>query len=184
MTVNINKTKIMIIKSNKITYDIFIYDKNTLEEVPSYKYLEIDIHHKLYWNYNIDKRINGGWKDYYGLKNNCTLAHLWLWDKKKIILDTLITPLILYRCEFWRCNISQESWRNIENIQNNFITCNLKIKGNTLYHILLIEMTISPIESTNMISYIMYKNNIKNMDDKRLLKITSDSSQNNQWPMT
>jgi hypothetical protein len=62
MTVNTEKTKVMIIKSNKITYDNFVYDNNILEEVPSYKYLGIDIHHKLNWNYNIEKRINGGWK--------------------------------------------------------------------------------------------------------------------------
>jgi hypothetical protein len=80
MTMNTNKTKVMIIKSKRITYDIFVYEKNSLEEVPSYKYLGIDIHHKLNWNYSIEKRINGGWKYYYGLENNCKSIDLWLWD--------------------------------------------------------------------------------------------------------
>jgi hypothetical protein len=39
MTVNTDKMKVMIIKSKKITYDTFVYDNNSLEEVPSYKYL-------------------------------------------------------------------------------------------------------------------------------------------------
>jgi hypothetical protein len=60
MTVNTDKTKVMIIKSNKIPYDTFVYDNNNLEEVNSYKYLGIDIHHKLNWNYSIEKRIIGG----------------------------------------------------------------------------------------------------------------------------
>jgi hypothetical protein len=60
MTVNIDKTKVMIIKSNKIPYDTFVYDKKNLEEVTSYKYLGIDIHHKINWNYSIEKRIIGG----------------------------------------------------------------------------------------------------------------------------
>jgi hypothetical protein len=47
MTLNTDKTKVMIIKSNKITYDTFVYDNNNLEEVTSYKYLGINIHHKL-----------------------------------------------------------------------------------------------------------------------------------------
>jgi len=47
MTVNTNKTKVMIIKSKKDTYANFMYDNNNLEEVHSYKYLGIDIHHKL-----------------------------------------------------------------------------------------------------------------------------------------
>jgi hypothetical protein len=147
MTVNTDKTKVMIIKSQNITYDTFVYDNNSLEEVPSYKYLGIDIHHKLNWNYSIEKRINGGWKAYYGLENKCKLADLWLWDKKKLLFDTLVTLVILYGCEVWGCNISRESWRKIEQIQKNFITYNLKIKGNTPYPILLIEVSLSPIES-------------------------------------
>jgi hypothetical protein len=35
MTVNIDKAKVMIIKSNKITYDTFVYENNHLEEVTS-----------------------------------------------------------------------------------------------------------------------------------------------------
>ena len=47
MTVNTDKTKIMIIESKKDTYTNFIYDNINLEEVTSYKYLGIDIHYKL-----------------------------------------------------------------------------------------------------------------------------------------
>ena len=46
-TVNTHKTKVMIIKSKKDTYANFMYDNNNFEEVYSYKYLKIDIHHKL-----------------------------------------------------------------------------------------------------------------------------------------
>jgi hypothetical protein len=101
MTINIDKTKVMIIKSNKISYDTFVYDKNNLEEVTSYKYLGIDIHHKLNWNYSNEKMIIGGWKAYYGLENNCKSTDLWIWDKKKLLFETLVTPVILYGCEFW-----------------------------------------------------------------------------------
>lgn len=43
--VNINKIKVIIIKSKKMTYNNFIYYNNYLEELPSYKYLGIKIHH-------------------------------------------------------------------------------------------------------------------------------------------
>jgi hypothetical protein len=99
MTVNIDKGKVMIIKSNKIPYDTFVYDNNNLEEVTSYKYVGIDIHHKLNWNYIIKKRIIGGWKAYYGLENNCKSTNLWSWDKKKLLFETLVTLVILYGCE-------------------------------------------------------------------------------------
>ncbi len=70
MTINIDKVKVMIIKSKKINYDNFIYDKNYLEKVSSYKYLGIDIHYHLNYNYSIEKMIIGIWKAYYDVQNN------------------------------------------------------------------------------------------------------------------
>ena len=56
MHVNIDKKKMMIIKPKKDTYANFIYDNRNIEEVTSYKTLIIDIHHKLNWNYSIEKK--------------------------------------------------------------------------------------------------------------------------------
>jgi hypothetical protein len=41
------------------------------------------------------------------------------------------------------------------------------------YPILLLERSLSPIESMTMTRYLMYKNKLKNMEDKRLPKISS-----------
>ena len=67
MLVNTDKTKLMIIKSKKDTNANSIYDNISLEETTSYKYLQIDIHHKLNWNYSIEKMINRWWKTYFGI---------------------------------------------------------------------------------------------------------------------
>jgi hypothetical protein len=50
----------MIIKHKNITYSNFVYNNTNLEEFVSYKYLGVDLQHKIYWNYNIEKMINGG----------------------------------------------------------------------------------------------------------------------------
>jgi len=47
MTANTDKTKVMMIKSKKITHDSFVYDNHFLEQVYSYKYLGIDFPHQL-----------------------------------------------------------------------------------------------------------------------------------------
>jgi hypothetical protein len=66
-------------------------------------------------------------------------------------------------------------------IQKNFIIYNIKIKGNTLYPILLlIEASLYHIERKSTIRYLMWKNKINNVDDKGLPKIASNSSQNHQ----
>jgi hypothetical protein len=109
ITMKTNKTKAVIIKSNKITYDNFVYENNILEEVSLYKYLGNYIHEKLNWNYSIEKMINGGWKAYYGIENNCKLTNLWLWDKENILFETLVTIVILYGYEVLGCSISRES---------------------------------------------------------------------------
>ena len=59
-----------------------------------------------------------------------------------------------------------------------FITYYIKIKGNTPYPLILIEVSSSTIESMSMTSYIMNKKKINNMGDKRLPKIDSYSHQN------
>jgi len=49
----------------------------------SYKYLYIDIHQKLNRNHNINKRINGGWKAYFGFEKNCKSTNLMMWDLER-----------------------------------------------------------------------------------------------------
>jgi len=53
MTINTYKTKVMIIKSNKGTYDNVKYENRNFEEVNSYKYIGIHFHHTLNYKYNI-----------------------------------------------------------------------------------------------------------------------------------
>ena len=50
----------MIIKSKKDTYGNFVYDNNNLEEVSSYKYLGIDIHHKITGTITLRKGLMEG----------------------------------------------------------------------------------------------------------------------------
>ena len=97
-------------------------------------------------------------------------------DNKKI--ETLVIPIILYFCEVWGCNISRESWRKIEKIQKLFITCNLKIKSNMPYTILLIEVGLSPIKRISITMYLMYQHKINTMGNKRLPKIDLNSIRN------
>ena len=52
------------------------------------------------------------------------------------------------------------------------------MKRNTPYHILLIEVVLSHIESMAMTRYLMHKHKINNMGNERLPKIALKSSQN------
>ena len=106
------------------------------------------------------------------------MANLVMWDRKKFLFETLVTPIILYGCEVWGCSISRESWRNIEQIHKCFITYNLKIKSNTPYHILLIEVGLSPIENLDMTRLMLYKHKLNSIGDHILPNLALNSSQN------
>jgi hypothetical protein len=63
----------------------------------------------------------------------------------------------------------------IEQIQNCFIINDVKIKGNTPYLILILEVELPPsIESKAMIRYLMYKNKLINMKKERFSITTSN----------
>ena len=64
----------------------------------------------------------------------------------------------------------------IEKIQKCFITYNLKIEGNIVYVILLLEASIYPFKSMVKNMYLIYKNNLNNIGDKRIPNIASYSS--------
>ena len=55
---------------------------------------------------------------------------------------------------------------------------NLKIKRNTPYPILLIEVGLSPIKSLAITRLLLYKHKINNMGDHRLPKLALNSIQN------
>ena len=99
------------------------------------------------------------------------LVNLVMWDKNKFLFETLITLVLMYGCEFLGCILSRETWRRIEQIQKHFITYNLKIKINMMYHILLTEVCLSPIKSMAMVM-------TRYMGNERLPKIALNSSQN------
>lgn len=44
--------------------------------------------------------ISGGWKAYFGLECNCKSIDLWLWDKKKPLLETLVTLVLFMVVKF------------------------------------------------------------------------------------
>lgn len=75
--------------------------------------------------------LNGLWKAYYEFQNNYKLENVWLWDKKKLALETLVTAIIFYGCEFWGFTVSKESQRKID-IKKNLATDNININGNTI----------------------------------------------------
>ena len=88
------------------------------------------------------------------------------------------SPLLFYMAKVWVFHISRESQWTIELIHKQFISYNLRIRGNIPYLILLIEASLSPIKSMTMFRYLKYKKKLYNMDSNRFPKFSSNFGQN------
>jgi hypothetical protein len=140
MQVNITKTEIMIFSLNRKGKPItFLFEGSPLEIVKEYKYLGIEFHYKLSWETCRAKRIHGGWRASYLVQNRSKKVKIWDWKTKKTLFSLLVTSIVLYGCEIWGSNMSTCRWRQLERIQKQLITNNLKVKATILYEIVLVE---------------------------------------------
>jgi hypothetical protein len=88
-------------------------------------------------------------------------------ENQKTLFGLLVTPVVLYGCEIWGSNMSTCKWRQLEIIQKQLITSNLKVKAIVPHGILLAETCIFPLETTTITKLISYFKKVENMDNQR-----------------
>ena len=99
LTVNINKTKCMVAKSNISLVSKLTYNNEVIEQVSSFKYLGIE------FGYNGDDSLSKsdiykrGLKAYFKLIR--TLNPLPKPSMSLHLFDHLVKPILLYGCEIW-----------------------------------------------------------------------------------
>jgi hypothetical protein len=92
------------------------FNNKPLETLESYKYLGLEFIEKLSWEHCISERLQGGWKATYLLQNKCRTAEICNWKIISSLLQTLITPVLLYGSEVWGPGASRNKWRRCGNI--------------------------------------------------------------------
>jgi hypothetical protein len=65
-------------------------------------------------------------------------------------------------------------WRDIEKIQKQLITINLKVKSLVQYEIILVEIGTFPLEMTMIIKLISYLKKVENMDNQCWPKLSME----------
>ena len=81
---------------------------------------------------------------------------------------------MLYGCEVRRSSLSNHKWKQIERIQKNLITTNLKVKSTIPYAILLAKAGMFPIEASAIIRVLSYLNKVENMNKQWWPKLVVD----------
>ena len=99
-SVNISKTKIMLVKSQKRDKLCIMYNNEPLDCVESFKYLGLQVPSNHRWNECATHRLEAGKRAYYAFENTLNHGDIICWVLKKYIFDTLVTPVLFYGVEY------------------------------------------------------------------------------------
>ena len=101
LTVNTDKTKIVIFARGKVTiYPAFLFGHNHLEVVDEYTYLGTVFNYNGSFSKAISKQVLQASKAFYGLLSKIKKLRLPV-DLALELFDHLVLPIMLYGCEVW-----------------------------------------------------------------------------------
>lgn len=138
LTINVNKTRIMVLNKKRATQNptIKIYGKR-VEVVTLYVYLGIEVSSSGTFKAAIDRLYKKACKAYNSLKQEFNFYN---GTKPKVILklfDTMVQPILTYGCEIWGCfGWTKQSYRAISNYimnqKQSFEKLHIKVCKNSL----------------------------------------------------
>ena len=126
LSINTNKSKILIINRPKNTNFNFKIDKNKIEEVDSYCYLGITINKTGNFKDTIDKLLQKASRAYFSLRQEFSFQTN---TKPRTIIklfDSMVKPILLYCSEIWA--IFGWTKNNIFSIKKYLLNANLKFE--------------------------------------------------------
>ena len=82
---------------------------------------------------------------------------------KPMLFKAIVTQVLLYGVQVWGCTISLNPWNEIEKIQNMFSRRQLGGKWTTSYQVMLLEISVWPIEILTLYQVYRYITKVKNM---------------------
>ena len=101
LTVNINKTKVVIFSKGKVTlYPAFLFGHDVIEVVEEYTYLGTVFNYNGSFTKAISKQALQASKAFYALLNKIKKLRLPV-DLSLELFDHLVLPVMLYGCEVW-----------------------------------------------------------------------------------
>ena len=180
LSVNVTKTKVMLVKTRDKENPCIVYNNEPLEVVESFKYLGLEIPHNHKWNECAMRRLEAGKRAYYAFENMCNVGEIKCWALKKYLFDALVTPVLLYGVEVWGGSISKSTWKEFEKLQKRFLSNFFQVKAQTPYTLLLLESGSLPIEVMAMERLVGYMLRVQKLLPHRLPRIAWEASQKKQ----
>jgi hypothetical protein len=144
LTINVEKTKIMIFKKriNKTLYQTFKLNNSAIEIVDEFQYLGFKLHRNGIMMRELENRISNANFAFANLQSIVPSGKNTSWETKKTLMNSMVNSILLYGAEIWGVGCIE----NISSAQLKFFKRLLYLPLNTPGYAVINEARIQPIE--------------------------------------
>ena len=141
LTMNLSKTKVMIFNGvKKITNFRFLFKGEEIEITSAYTYLGVQFSSPRFnLRLALRPRINKEYGSLALLERQWFCHHFQDISSKMNLLDTLISPTVLYGSESWGPSLLESDWASAERVQILLLRSIISCKQTVPRHIILAE---------------------------------------------
>lgn len=151
LTVNIDKTKILVFYNGGNVNNVWLYDNNVLDVVDQFNYLGLLLNYNGKFNITQNKLAEQGRKALYSLRQKAKNLYL-NYDTMLSLFDTYVSSVLLYACEIWSANKATA----IEKVHLDFCKRLLGVKVTTMKSAVYFEWGRYPLYVTRKIRVFKY----------------------------
>ena len=172
LTVNVNKTKILVFEHRKSTTPAFLYGDMDIEQVDEFKYLGMLMHGTKGLSPAIDLLCKAARRAMFGLQRRCQQLSIHDPVLKCKLFDTLVRPILCYCCEIWYVLGGKAALDDLERIEIGFLKVLLGVQVHTKTLHVLAEFGRYPLHVTWQLQAAHYLGRLEQM---WILKQASDA---------
>ncbi len=108
LTVNVKKTKVVVFEARKSVCQAFQYEGEAIEQLNSFKYLDVEQHGTKGMQATIHRLVMSGKKIVFALRRRCAELRIFDPTLQCQLFDALVKPMLSYGCEVWSDHMARE----------------------------------------------------------------------------
>jgi len=107
-TVNVKKTKVVVFEARKSVCQAFQYEGEAIEQLNSFKYLDVELHGTKGMQAAIQRLAMSGKKAVFALRRRCAKLRIFDLALQCQLFDALVKLVLSYGCEVWLDHMARE----------------------------------------------------------------------------
>jgi hypothetical protein len=107
-TMNVKKTKVVVFEARKSMCQAFQYEGEAIEQLNSFKYLDVELHGTKGMQAAIQRLAMSGKKAIFALRRRCAKLRIFDLALQCQLFDALVKLVLSYGCEVWLDHMARE----------------------------------------------------------------------------